>query len=85
MFYEDSIYDSVDDTMYRFDDPFAYESIDDDLLDDEYYNEEDLLDDEYYDDEDLLDDLDEDLDDLDDEDDEFLYDDDYFEDFDGAF
>ncbi|MES3631174.1 MAG: hypothetical protein PPP56_13505 [Longimonas sp.] len=74
MYYEDTLYGSVDDTMYRFDDPFAYETLDDDLLDDEYYDEDDLLDD--------LDDLD---DDFDDEDEGYFYDDEYYEDFDGAY
>jgi len=75
MFYEEPYYDTADDMMPRFDDPYA--SFDDDLLDDEYYDEADLLDD-------LNEDFDEDFDDLDEED-EYLYDDEYYEDFDGVF
>jgi hypothetical protein len=75
MFYEeDTLYDATDDIMRRFDDPFAYSALDDELLDDGYYDEDDLIDD-----------LEDDFDDFDDEDDDYLYDDDYYEDFDGAF
>lgn len=75
MFYEeDTLYDATDDMMPRFDDPFAYNALDDDLLDDEYY-----------DDAGLLGDLDDDFDDYEDEDDDYFYDDEYYEDFDGAY
>ncbi|PEN05184.1 hypothetical protein CRI93_13295 [Longimonas halophila] len=75
MFYEEeTLYDATDDIMPRFDDPFAYSALDDELLDGGYYDEDDLIDD-----------LEEDFDDFEDEDDDYLYNDDYYEDFDGAF
>ena len=73
LYEEDTLYDTTDDLTMRFDDPFAYAALDDELLDDGYYDEEDLIGD--------LDDSFEEFD----EDGEYLYDDDYYEDFDGAY
>ncbi len=77
MLYEDTFADSVDETLDRFNDPFAH-----DPNTDAFFEDDALFDEEF----DAFDDFDDRFDDEDDvEDDVYDYDDDYYEDFDGVF